>query len=379
MRRKCDFYLEPNSILRGDFNMNSENPAAELITSGSQVTVSWLDTVLRRVGAISAGAVRNFNVLDSGPATNSVSVRLEVHYEPESMGELPQKLFLKICDKPEFGSSEIEYYQRDYLDMADAPLPRCYHTGYAEGCYHLLLGDVSDTHEPSWKRGASKDLAIGLAQSLATLHAHRWGSSRLSEVGYQVPDRDVFSKYFGHLEQGIAPMAAELAAGPEQKWLTWLSALLPKLPDLYLRRTDKGADIAVLHGDTNPGNVLAPYGEGQVLLIDRQPFEWSLVCWLGVSDIAHALVVRREISERREMEHEVLKAYHQALVDQGVNGYSFERLYEDYRFCLVEHLLAAVSWCIEAEERERMKWLWTEQLKRAIAALEDHDAIGIWN
>ncbi len=44
--------------------------------------------------------------------------------------------------------------------------------------------------------------------------------------------------------------------------------------------------FTLVHGDVNPGNILAPRtGNGRVYLADRQPFDWSLTTWLGVSDL----------------------------------------------------------------------------------------------
>ena len=58
-------------------------------------------------------------------------------YTAEAQGELPRALFLKMVDTDLgdgefFGPSEVDYYTRDYVDVAGAPLLRCYDARYSE-------------------------------------------------------------------------------------------------------------------------------------------------------------------------------------------------------------------------------------------------------
>ena len=61
-------------------------------------------------------------------------------------------LFLKMVNADfgdqSFDASEVMYYRRDHVDVADAPLLPCYDAHYSEElkCYHILLDDVSETH-----------------------------------------------------------------------------------------------------------------------------------------------------------------------------------------------------------------------------------------
>jgi hypothetical protein len=56
-----------------------------------------------------------------------------------------------------------------------------------------------------------------------------------------------------------------------------------------------------VHGDLNPGNLLWPrQGVEPVYLIDRQPFDWSLQRWLGVSDLARLMIIPWAPELRRE-------------------------------------------------------------------------------
>jgi thiamine kinase-like enzyme len=137
--------------------------------------------------------------------------------------------------------------------------------------------------------------------------------------------------------------------------------------------------MCLVHGDVNPGNILAPRAEpGRIYLIDRQPFDWSLIAWLGVSDLAYLLCSFWPEETRRRFELPILRHYHAALAARGVAGYSWERLWDDYRLCAVQSVYVAVEWCVLAEDRERMRWLWTLELRRAMAAFAELRCRELW-
>ena len=133
---------------------NAENdrhsiPAA-VITSLDQVSTAWLTAVLTQSGALTRGAVAAFEV-DSGSGNWSTNARFHVRYAAGSAGSLPHSLFLKMVDigDPDavetFDDSEVTYYTRDYSDVPDAPLVRCYDAAYSadQRRYHLLLDDLT--------------------------------------------------------------------------------------------------------------------------------------------------------------------------------------------------------------------------------------------
>ena len=90
-----------------------------------------------------------------------------------------------------------------------------------------------------------------------------------------------------------------------------------------------------MHGDVGEQNILVPrQGDRPLYLIDRQPFNWSLTTWLGAYDLAYAMVIDWEVETRRRWELPVLRRYHERLLACGVQGYPWERLWDDYRLCV---------------------------------------------
>ncbi len=144
--------------------------------------------MLAHSGALTHGRVASF-AADSGRGNWSTSGSLHLHYTADAAGERPSRLFLKMVntdlgDGEFFGPSEVDYYLRDYVDLADAPLLRCYHGRYSPTLhrYHLLLEDVSATHTIACDKPHTLAYGLALAEAFAILHAHWWGAERLAKA-----------------------------------------------------------------------------------------------------------------------------------------------------------------------------------------------------
>jgi hypothetical protein len=120
----------------------------QLITNLEQVTNEWLTAVLTRSGALNQGSVAGFDMAD-GRGNWSTSGSLQLHYSPDAQGERPSRLFLKLVDADTgdgeyFGSSEVDYYLRDYGDVPDAPLLRCYDGRYSAAIHPGVESGINE-------------------------------------------------------------------------------------------------------------------------------------------------------------------------------------------------------------------------------------------
>jgi hypothetical protein len=111
-------------------------------------------------------------------------------------------------------------------------------------------------------------------------------------------------------------------------------------------------------------------GSSPIYLIDRQPFDWSLTCWLGPADLAYVMVEWWETEMRREHEITVLRHYQSSLANQGIE-YPWQKLLDDYRLSAVQSLQGAVEWCVLEHDRQNMRWVWEPKLHKAMAAYHD--------
>jgi hypothetical protein len=356
----------------------------QVITNLDQVTAEWLTAVLTRSGALTQGRVTAFEAAD-GRGNWSTSGSLRLHYSPDAQGERPLRLFLKMVDADTgdgefFGTSEVDYYLRDYVDVPDASLLRCYDGRYAAAIhrYHLLLEDVSATHQVACDKPPTLAYGLALAEACAILHAHWWGAARLAEAHAPLHDANHIRRFVAIAEPGAGQIIQQLAGELQPHWPAAIRDLFARHPQAMIRRSQEANGFTLIHGDAGCYNIMVPLeGERPLYLIDRQPFDWSLTTWLGVYDLAYALVFHGDTEARRQWERPILRHYHETLRQRGVQGYTWEQLWDDYRLCLAMGVYIAVEYCRDGID-ESTQWVWLAMLQKALTACDDLNCAELW-
>ena len=354
-----------------------------IITHINQVTPQWLTSVLRRSGALTRGEVAGF-VAGNGQGNWSTSASLLVTYSPDAQGELPERLFLKMVntdlEDEFFGDSEVTYYSRDYVDVDNAPLLRCYDGAYSETLqrYHLLLDDVSETHINACEKAPTLEYSLALVEGLAVLHARWWGAERLAQAGAPVHSASHIQGFVDIARPGVAHILSRFSGELKPHWPAMMVELFERHPQALIRRAGDLSGFTVIHGDAGCYNILVPReGDRPLYLIDRQPFDWSLTTWLGVYDLAYAMLEDWEPETRRRLELPVLKSYHRRLQVLGVADYPWERLWDDYRLCVAMGVYIATEYC-RGGVNEHYIPVWLPMLQRALTACDDLDCRELW-
>jgi len=355
-----------------------------VITHIDQVTADWLTSVLAARGALTSGAVASFE-LGRGQGNWSTNAALTVKYTAESRGSLPQRLFLKMVntdldDDESFGDSEVTYYTRDYVDVEDAPLLTWYDAAYSEvqSCYHILFDDVSESHIVASEKDPTLEYGLALAEGLATQHARWWGGKRLAEAGAPIHDARHIQRFVDIAEPGVGHILQRFSSELKPHWPEVLHTLYAKHPRAIIERTRDDNGFSIIHGDVGHNNVLVPPdGDRPLYIIDRQPFNWSLTTWLGVYDLAYAIVLDWPIETRRQFEIPILKRYHAHLMEKGVKNYSWDLLYDDYKLCVPMGVYIATEYC-RGGLNERWIDYWMLMLRRSLTACDDLDCSSLW-
>lgn len=350
----------------------------EVLTHPDQVTAAWLTGALSNSGALTDGAITRVDV-DAGRGNWSTNARLSLTYAPGSRGDLPRSLFLKLVQADlgdeSFGPSEVFYYTRDYAGAAGAPLLRCYAAAYSTeaGRYHLLLEDVSATHIPAAAKTPTLSYGLALAEGLAALHAYWWGAERLDEAAAPIHNAQHVRRFVAIAEPGVDHILNQFSAELQPHWPAALRALFATYPDRLVARSQDPQGFTLIHGDAGDANILVPRdGDQPLYLIDRQPFNWSLTTWLGVYDLAYALVLDWDIKTRRHLELPVLRHYHACLRQHGVEDYPWDQLVDDYRLGAAMCVFVAVEYC-RGGVNERWVPVWLPMLQRSLTACDDLD------
>lgn len=355
----------------------------ELITTVEQVSSEWLTEVLTREGALQQGRVAAV-ALDTGRGNWSTNAILKVNYTAGAQGALPQRLFLKIVnadlEDEFFSDSEVTYYRRDYMGVPGVPLIRCYDGLYSaeQRRYHLLLDDLSETHIEAAEKEPTREYGLALAEGLAVMHAHWWGEPRLAEAGAPIHSAAHIQRFVDIAEPGVGHILARFSAELELHWPGLMRKLFARHPQALIARTQNANGFTLIHGDVGCNNILVPRdGDRPIYIIDRQPFDWSLTTWLGVYDLAYAMVLDWEVETRRQLEMPILQHYYTRLVQQGVGDYAWERLWDDYRLCVAMCVYIATEYC-RGGVNERWIPVWLPMLQRSLTACDDLDCKALW-
>jgi hypothetical protein len=340
-----------------------------VITSLDQVSPVWLTDVLRRSSALDQGEVESFQA-DTGQRLLSSSVRMKLAYTDDAQGAMPRSLFLKMVDTDQgdeyFGPSEVEYYTRDYVDVPEAPLVRCYDAAYSDllGRYHVLLDDVSDTHVEAFQRTPTLEYGLALAEGMAAMHACRWAN-------VEMPRSAQIKRFVRIAQPGAEHIIAACADKLQAHWPDAIRNFYAHHPKVMIERAQDVNGFTHIHGDPGWHNILVPIeGHRPIYIIDRQPFDWSLTNWLGVYDLAFAIVLDWPSEIRRELEQPVLRHYHERLMQHGVRDYGWERLWYDYRLSAAMGIYIATEWC-RGYYNPDTEPVWMPMLQKALTAFDD--------
>lgn len=321
-----------------------------------EVTREWLERVLAR-------PVLDFEtVTEKSTWGNQVRIRARIAGDAERSA-----LRVKIGSSAEFGRSEVDYYVRDFVGLADSPLVRCHHATSDATHYHLLLDDHAGTHRNQFEVAPTESYGRRLVEHAARLHAHHWPQ--------RPPSAEALARSLDLALSGGTALIAAMREGFTDGERDRVKSLLDRLPAALRSRLAEPRGFTWVHGDLNPGNVLAPvHGEGPLYLIDHQPFPCSLTTWLAVGDLAYAIVLWWPVETRRTHERALVEHWHSVLEARGVSGYPLELAWQDWKLCGLKQLMVPADWCSKPEDVTGMRWLWESELRRILAFAEDWDA-----
>ncbi|HET9907143.1 MAG TPA: hypothetical protein VFQ23_10895 [Anaerolineales bacterium] len=355
----------------------------KVITSIDQVSVEWLTSALMKSGALAKGEVQSFK-FGQGQGNWSTSANLFVKYTEDATGSLPERLFLKMVntdlDDEYFGDSEVTFYTRDYVDVPEAPLLRCYDAAYSKDLhrYHILLDDVSETHIEAAEKEPTLEYGLALADGLAILHARWWGEQKLAEAGAPIHAEGHIQRFVDIAEPGVEHIVKGFSSELKPNWPEAMRELFEMHPKAIIQRARDLNGFTLIHGDVGSANILVPrHSDRPIYIIDRQPFDWSLTTWLGVYDLAYAIVLDWETETRRKYEKPILEQYHNQLMRNGVTDYPWEQLHNDYRLCVAMCVYIATEYC-RGGVIERLIPAWLPMLQRALTACDDLDCRTLW-
>jgi ecdysteroid kinase len=344
----------------------------DCIATIEEATPAWLTEILLRKGNLARGRVQAVAVRRiHTEQLYSVGYFLDVEYSSNSSTNAPIRLFLKLPKrdaKPDLEflknttEREISFYQIATSISQSLPIIPCYDAAYNADrqIYHLLLDDLSETHDqPSWHLTIADHYITQTVDSLAAFHAYWWEHSDLGGKIGKLPTPTSLSEEIARLDQVFLRFVDELKDQLSQEDQRVYELVLAALPSLWAKRSELH-NQTLIHGDPHFWNFFYPLDpeRHQTYMLDWQPYRISP----GTRDLAHTIVLRYP---HRTLANEQIfvKRYYEGLLAHGVAGYSWEQCWYDYRCSAAEQLLVTLDWLGWASN--------SRYVRRALAAFQD--------
>jgi hypothetical protein len=336
----------------------------------SPITAATLSRWLRRAGTLPRGAVLNVHVELETDTPISSLVFLTATYSSDAPNNLSPHLVVKSPLNPpgvrEETGSEVQFYRLLAPALGSPPLVRCYAAidDAEEDRGTIVLEDVRATHDhPVWPIPPSRNQCLGAVDALARVHAQWWEAPALGKtVGKPHTTESLTSMVQGiaaHLPSFIDTVGDALTADARHVLTRVFSSSLKP----WLRLTAAHA-LTIIHGDAHSWNFLFPRsGEGAALIIDWQLWHVDV----GARDLAFFIALHWYPSRRREFERPLIEYYYDRLLKYGVQNYSFDELWLDYRRCVVRNLTIPIIFWSRGMQPEG----WWHRLECALMAYRD--------
>lgn len=310
--------------------------------SPDEITADWLTSVLNAQGLAPNGVQScDVELLGGEQGMTGQLTRLRIRYQHDRPG-LPATLITKFSAADPAARAVINalgHYEREvrfYEDLSSrtpVPTPHCYysHLDSETGFTLLVLEDLANAHNGNSIAGCSVDEVARVLSPLAMLHATWWQAADLAHASWL------------RLRFLLAPEA--MVAAFSDAWPSFLQKLsipitsqITEMGDWIGQNLQAAATTlfdsgprTLIHNDVQADNLFFDEADEEVILID-----WQMATYANcVIDVAGWIRGQLEPEIRRTTESQLLRLYHDALVANGVQDYTFEQCMVDYRLATV--------------------------------------------
>ncbi len=239
--------------------------------------------------------------------------------------------------------------------------------------YLIVMDDLAPARVGDQLRGATREEAEAVVAALGSMHAAWWESGRLEAFEWMFPINSALYKEPARQVYAMSRPLFEETCGD----------LVPDDLRPILERFADGSDAmydrlwamphTLVHMDFRLDNLFFA-DDGSVAVID---FQASCVGG-GVTDLGYFISQSLATDVRRGAEGDLLRAYHDALVEGGVGGYPFDRLVDDVRWGVLYGWIIPVFAVGSLDmSSDRALRLFRTIVARLVEAMRDHRCVEV--
>ena len=347
---------------------------AAAVQTVDDITAEWTTAVLEHNGV--AATVRSVTTEPVGTGQMGSCHRLFIDY---ATGAGPDRLIVKLpaTDPASRAAGQLGYrcettFYREVASRVQVNIPQCYLAVMNErgDGFTLVLEDLAPAQQGDQIAGCSVGQARAAAVNVAGLHAPTWNDPSLRGLDWLIPDLTANAEFAAPFLVGATKQFLDRYAVTRGTALT-LNRFAERFEDWA---TGRAEPFALLHSDYRLDNLLFGHSDARpVVAVD-----WQVVM-VGspLRDVAFLVATGLSAEDRRAGEKGIVDHYHQRLVELGVDGYSAERCWEDYRHGLFQGPFITVLGAFVAQPTARGDEMFTVMAERSAAAITDLDAMSL--
>lgn len=267
--------------------------------------------------------------LDFGGAESDLPTSVVAKLQPKT-GD-----FVDTAKESHAFEREIRFY-KELAPSAPIRLPRVYFSEVSDDSSLLIMEDLSHLANVDQVSGLTHERVVAAVRAIAKMHAAHWDSEHLHAKPW-IPLHDhffdegfedhwpTFSEAYGlRIGRAGRALGERVAAN-----LRWIEQRISERPTTFV------------HGDFRADNLLfGPAGTPEeVLVLDWQLGNLSL----GTIDITRLLGGSEPVAERQGHQFEIMEAWHDELIANGVREYSYDDALYDFRLGALYSLFIPVK------------------------------------
>ncbi len=361
-----------------------------VITDIEQLTPEKLTNIFKNNGYILNGKITKIIRRNSREAVSSNLHFLGLTFSVDTQTELlSSNIILKISKpntiKPNaiiLNKHETKFYIHIAKAMNRISIPTCYDAAFSEetGLSHIILEDLSKTHIEygisNWPIPPSKRYCEKAVDCLAEFHAFWWDHKQLKELSKysfifytfkenSLNKKEIFS-WFENEKVALNQMLKFLGDRISDKRKELFETVFSKYPQITYGRI-KQKNITLIHSDAHLLNFFFPKD------IENEKSKAKLIDWefwalgVGAYDLAYMIGFCWYPERRNLMEKDLVKRYHNNLLNFGVKNYSWDDCWDDYRLSAFLNLYRIIYWW----GHEYPPTFWWDALERTFLTIED--------
>jgi hypothetical protein len=333
-----------------------------------ELTAEWL------TDALDGGPVVAFEVTPIGTGQMSESRRVRLDY---GAGGGPASVVLKTASADEGSRAtgvglgiyerEVRFY-RELAPRIGGPLAACHHAALdpAEGWFTLLLEDVAPAAQGDQIAGCGIEDARLAIRELARLHAPVLGDPELGATPWLNQENVLTQAVLAQLLPAFLERYGERVSDAHREVCERFIASL----DGWVAQREP--PLGLIHGDYRLDNMLfGTDGGRRFVAVDWQTVGWGPV----MTDAAYFLGGSLTSEDRRVHEQELVRDYHEGLVELGVRGFGWEACWDGYRQQAFLGILMTVAPAMLVERTERGDEMFLTTLARYCEQILELDSL----